>query len=39
MFDTLSDANPYNKSDNAILRLVTKFVVAQSTAITAGYVS
>jgi len=36
MYDTLSDANPYNKSDNTFLRLVTKFVVAQSTAITAG---
>jgi len=39
MFDTLSDNNPYNKSDNTLLRLFTKFCVAQTTAITAGYVS
>lgn len=39
MFDTLSDNNPYNKSDNTLLRLATKFAVAQVTAITAGYVS
>ena len=39
MYDSLSDANPWNKSETTILRLASKFVVAQSTAITAGYVS
>jgi solute carrier family 25 (adenine nucleotide translocator) protein 4/5/6/31 len=36
MYDTLVELNPYNKSENTILRLASKFVVAQSTAITAG---
>jgi solute carrier family 25 (adenine nucleotide translocator) protein 4/5/6/31 len=39
MYDTLVELNPYNKSDNTIVRLASKFVVAQSTAITAGYIS
>lgn len=39
MYDTLSDNNPWNKSDSTILRLASKFVVGQSTAITAGYIS
>lgn len=39
LYDTLSDNNPYNKSDNNILRTASKFVVAQTTAITAGYAS
>jgi solute carrier family 25 (adenine nucleotide translocator) protein 4/5/6/31 len=36
MYDTLVELNPYNKSETTILRLASKFVVAQSTAITAG---
>jgi solute carrier family 25 (adenine nucleotide translocator) protein 4/5/6/31 len=39
MYDTLSDNNPWNKSETVILRLASKFVVAQATAITAGYIS
>lgn len=39
MFDTLNDYNSYKKSDNALLRISSVFVVAQSTAITAGQAS
>jgi solute carrier family 25 (adenine nucleotide translocator) protein 4/5/6/31 len=39
VFDTLSDYNPYAKSDNTLLRATTTFVCAQSAALTAGYVS
>lgn len=39
MFDTLSNANPYNESHNNKLRLITKFCIAQVTAIIAGYAS
>jgi len=39
MFDTLNEMNPYRKSETAALRLFSTFVVAQATAITAGYAS
>lgn len=39
MFDTLNDMNPYGKSTNAAARLISTFVVAQVTAISAGYAS
>merc|ERR1740117_2576339 len=37
LFDTMSGYNPYQKSDNAVLRTASKFVCAQSSAIAAGY--
>merc|ERR1711971_1170003 len=39
LFDTLSGYNPYQKSENGIMRAASKFVCAQVSAITAGYVS
>lgn len=39
LFDSLSAMNPYRKSENAPLRLLSTFAVAQFTAITAGYAS
>jgi len=38
MYDSLSDLNPY-KNDRGAFALVTKFAIAQATAITAGYAS
>lgn len=38
MYDSLSDLNPY-KNDRSFFAIVTKFVIAQATAITAGYAS
>jgi solute carrier family 25 (adenine nucleotide translocator) protein 4/5/6/31 len=38
MYDSLSDLNPYKK-ERTFFALVTKFVIAQATAITAGYAS
>merc|ERR1712224_429302 len=37
--DTLSAANPYNKSENWVLKTMSRFAVAQFTAISAGYAS
>jgi len=39
MFDSLNDNNPYAKSDNNVVRNLSKFICAQTTAITAGYAS
>jgi len=39
LFDTLSGYNPYQKSDNAIMRAASKFLCAQTSAIAAGYAS
>merc|ERR1719188_2883012 len=39
LFDTLSGYNPYQKSDNSLMRATSKFVCAQTSAISAGYVS
>jgi solute carrier family 25 (adenine nucleotide translocator) protein 4/5/6/31 len=39
LFDTLSGYNPYQKSDNNVMRAVSKFLCAQSSAISAGYAS
>lgn len=39
LFDTLSGYNPYQKSDNNILRAASKFACAQFSAISAGYAS
>ena len=39
LFDTLSGYNPYQKSENGLLRAVSKFVCAQFSAISAGYAS
>jgi len=39
LFDTLSGYNPYQKSDNGMLRASSKFVCAQTSAIAAGYAS
>jgi solute carrier family 25 (adenine nucleotide translocator) protein 4/5/6/31 len=39
LFDTLSGYNPYQKSDNGLLRAASKFACAQTSAISAGYVS
>jgi solute carrier family 25 (adenine nucleotide translocator) protein 4/5/6/31 len=39
LFDTLSGYNPYQKSDNNIMRAASKFACAQSSAIAAGYAS
>eukprot|EP00542_Grammatophora_oceanica_P001780 CAMPEP_0194065392 /NCGR_PEP_ID=MMETSP0009_2-20130614/85443_1 /TAXON_ID=210454 /ORGANISM="Grammatophora oceanica, Strain CCMP 410" /LENGTH=301 /DNA_ID=CAMNT_0038718231 /DNA_START=599 /DNA_END=1504 /DNA_ORIENTATION=- len=39
LFDTLSGYNPYQKDENGLLRAASKFVCAQISAITAGYVS
>jgi len=39
LFDTLSGYNPYQKSDNAVLRAASKFGCAQFSAISAGYAS
>jgi solute carrier family 25 (adenine nucleotide translocator) protein 4/5/6/31 len=39
LFDTLSGYNPYQKSDNAIMRASSKFLCAQTSAIAAGYAS
>jgi solute carrier family 25 (adenine nucleotide translocator) protein 4/5/6/31 len=37
--DTLSAANPYNKSENWVSKTCSRFAVAQFTAISAGYAS
>jgi len=39
LFDTLSGYNPYQKSENGILRAASKFACAQTSAIAAGYAS
>jgi solute carrier family 25 (adenine nucleotide translocator) protein 4/5/6/31 len=39
LFDTLSGFNPYQKSENSVLRASTKFACAQTSAIAAGYAS
>jgi len=39
LFDTLSGYNPYQKSDNGIIRAASKFACAQTSAIAAGYAS
>jgi len=39
LFDTLSGYNPYQQSDNALLRAASKFGCAQASAIAAGYAS
>merc|ERR1711862_269935 len=39
LFDTLSGYNPYEKDDNAIKRAASKFFCAQTSAISAGYIS
>jgi solute carrier family 25 (adenine nucleotide translocator) protein 4/5/6/31 len=39
LFDTMSGYNPYQKSDNSVLRASSKFVCAQTSAIAAGYAS
>lgn len=39
LFDTLSGYNPYQKSENGIIRATSKFVCAQTSAIAAGYAS
>jgi len=39
LFDTLSGYNPYQKDDNAFKRAVSKFFCAQTSAISAGYIS
>jgi len=39
MFDTLNEMNPYRKSETTAMRLISTFLVAQATAITAGYAS
>jgi len=38
MFDTLSDINPF-RNHGGVVRTISKFVIAQTTAITAGYAS
>jgi solute carrier family 25 (adenine nucleotide translocator) protein 4/5/6/31 len=39
VFDTLSDYNPYAKSDDNVMRAVSTFACAQTAALSAGYVS
>jgi len=39
LFDTLSGYNPYQKSENGLMRAGSKFLCAQSSAIAAGYAS
>ena len=39
LFDTLSGYNPYQKSENSLLRAASKFACAQFSAISAGYAS
>lgn len=39
LFDTMSGYNPYQKSENNVLRAGSKFACAQSSAIAAGYAS
>merc|ERR1719223_1950455 len=39
LFDTLSGYNPYQKSENGLMRAGSKFICAQFSAITAGYAS
>merc|ERR1712154_486297 len=39
LFDTLSGYNPYQKSENGLIRAVSKFGCAQFSAIAAGYAS
>lgn len=39
LFDTLSGYNPYQKSENGVARAASKFLCAQTSAITAGYAS
>jgi solute carrier family 25 (adenine nucleotide translocator) protein 4/5/6/31 len=39
LFDTASGFNPYQKSENGLLRASSKFVCAQASAICAGYAS
>jgi solute carrier family 25 (adenine nucleotide translocator) protein 4/5/6/31 len=39
LFDTASGFNPYQKSENGLLRASSKFVCAQFSAISAGYAS
>merc|ERR1712176_1333572 len=39
LFDTLSGYNPYQKSENNFVRATSKFFCAQTSAISAGYIS
>merc|ERR1712244_135194 len=39
LFDTLSGVNPYQKDESNIIRAASKFVCAQTSAISAGYAS
>jgi solute carrier family 25 (adenine nucleotide translocator) protein 4/5/6/31 len=39
LFDTLSGYNPYQKDENGVIRATSKFLCAQSSAISAGYAS
>lgn len=39
IFDTLSGYNPYQNDDNGLLRASSKFFCAQTSAISAGYIS
>jgi len=39
LFDTLSGVNPYQKDDSNVIRAASKFVCAQTSAISAGYAS
>eukprot|EP00565_Helicotheca_tamesis_P005015 CAMPEP_0185723108 /NCGR_PEP_ID=MMETSP1171-20130828/46_1 /TAXON_ID=374046 /ORGANISM="Helicotheca tamensis, Strain CCMP826" /LENGTH=300 /DNA_ID=CAMNT_0028390771 /DNA_START=59 /DNA_END=961 /DNA_ORIENTATION=+ len=39
LFDTLSGYNPYQKSENGLMRAGSKFICAQTSAIAAGYAS
>lgn len=39
LFDTLSGYNPYQKDENGFIRASSKFVCAQTSAISAGYAS
>lgn len=39
LFDTLSGYNPWQKSENGIMRAASKFACAQTSAIAAGYAS
>lgn len=39
LFDTLSGYNPYQKSENGLMRAASKFACAQTSAIAAGYFS
>ena len=39
LFDTLSGYNPYQNDENGLIRAVSKFICAQTSAISAGYAS